>query len=730
MTIEPSNLSRFIETDPIGRAGEQTEQAVWDAFKSAFSGRDCLGYWRYPIFSRTGASRKEPDILMVDRTLGLVITEVKGITIEQITDINGHVWAFKDHYAESSSPYRQAEDHLYALLSYCDREQAIRRRVRGRVLVALPRITESQWQARGFDRLPGCPPIVFRDHLGPKTLLKRIETTSPVESGKMLDDEQWRILLSVVGGTSVIQPPRPAMASSPVGGRPSRATIIRQLNEKLYELDLQQAHIGLEIPPGAQRIRGIAGSGKTVLLCQKVANMHLKHPDWDIALVFFTRSLYGQIETLIDKWLKHFSCGELSYQEPRVRRKLRILHAWGGRDRPGLYSIVCRQHGKAALTVRDSGYRRPGESLADVCQQLLKTTPEIKPLFDAIVIDEGQDLVADPEELRFQDKQTIYWLAWQALKPIDVQNPASKRLIWAYDEAQSLDATTIPTASSMFGPEFRDLVRGSHKGGIKKSEVMRRCYRVPGPILTAAHAIGMGFLRPGGMLSGITDQQDWQNIGYEVEEGDFRKNNRIKLFRPDAYSPNPVPQLWGESVIDFKTYASRADELAALARNIHNNLTVDGLQPSRQILVLVLAHNYDVAGFERDVARTLMEYGLDIFVATGTRLNQIAPEYPDNDPDAFWYPGGVTVSRVARAKGNEADMVYLVGLDHIARRSDEVAMRNQLFIGMTRARGWVAISGTGDYPLYDELREVIRSGNSFTFEYTRSAPVRDLSDSD
>jgi superfamily I DNA and RNA helicase len=36
---------------------------------------------------------------------------------------------------------------------------------------------------------------------------------------------------------------------------------------------------------------------------------------------------------------------------------------------------------------------------------------------------------------------------------------------------------------------------------------MRRCYRTPGQILTAAHAMGMGLLRPEGMLTGITNKR-------------------------------------------------------------------------------------------------------------------------------------------------------------------------------------------------------------------------------
>ena len=43
--------------------------------------------------------------------------------------------------------------------------------------------------------------------------------------------------------------------------------------------------------------------------------MHLKHPDWDIALVFFTRSLYDSFIAQVDKWLRHFSNGETCYDE-------------------------------------------------------------------------------------------------------------------------------------------------------------------------------------------------------------------------------------------------------------------------------------------------------------------------------------------------------------------------------------------------------------------------------
>lgn len=709
---------RFIETEPIGKAGEHSEQKVWDAIKRAFSDRDCIGYWSYPIFSNTGETRKEPDILVLDRELGILIIEVKGITIDQITSVQGHLWTFQNFYCTSGSPYKQAENQLYSLLAYCDREEIIRKKVRSKVMIALPLITEKEWQAKGFDRLPNCPPILFKDQLGEKGLLSKVKAIAPIRFGQKLSDEQWEVLLAVIGGTPVLRKPivkLPTVSNN----KKNRSSVINDLCQRLYELDLQQTHIGMEIPPGPQRIRGIAGSGKTVLLCQKAAHMHLKHPDWDIALVFFTRSLYDQIENLVDKWIRHFSSGDMTYKNnPTAQRKLRVLHAWGARDRAGFYRTICQANQTSPLTPNNTDYGQPNEGLADITRMLLESK-NITPIFDAVLIDEGQDLVVDKEELLYQQKQAIYWMAYQSLKPVSQENPTQKRLIWAYDEAQSLSSSAIPSARGLFGdnPDFARFVTGMYTGGIKKSEIMHRCYRTPAPILTAAHAIGMGFLRPEGMLTGITQAEQWKAIGYEVE-GDFRrKNEPIKLHRPARNSPNPVPDLWDEPVLQLNLYGSRSEEMTVLAKNIKYNLAVDYLAHSRQILVIVLGDNFTAGKFETQVANFLMNEGIDVFIPTATGLNQPNPQYPNTNPDKFWHEGGVTISRIARAKGNEAEMVYVIGLDNVATNPDDISLRNQLFVAMTRARGWLTVSGTGDQnnSFYKEFRRVIDSGSSFEF---------------
>ncbi|NEP39103.1 MAG: DNA/RNA helicase, partial [Okeania sp. SIO2H7] len=385
------------------------------------------------------------------------------------------------------------------------------------------------------------------------------------------------------------------------------STAIDRMNAQLKQFSEENIELAKQIPPGPQRIRGIAGSGKTVLLCQKAAYMHLQHPEWDIALVFFTRSLYDLMESQVDFWLQYFSNGDKKYS--RQNSKLKVFHAWGAQDRNGLYRKIVKAHGLEPFPL-DNNKNVPPEKLADVVIQLLEAT-EIEPMFDAIIMDEGHDLVVR-DELKYGDKQPIYWMAWQALRPVDDKNPKQKRLIWAYDEAQSLHALNIPTAKELLGEEYSQLVQGFHPGGIKKSIIMKRCYRTPHPILTAAHAIGMGLLRPEGMLSGYTQKKDWKNIGYEMTVS-ASKERQITLHRPLENSPNPMPKISDVPVLQFNVFETREAELNALAKNLEKNLENGGLKPSRNILVVVLGSDRDEATELQDkVAEFLIDRGISI----------------------------------------------------------------------------------------------------------------------
>lgn len=711
---------KFITTEPIYFPGQKAEQKIWDAVRSAFNDREnCLCFWTYPIFIKDKQLCYEPDILIVDQEFGVIVIEVKNIFINQIKYIKGYDWFTENFYKSPINAYNQAKNQLQQLINYCNQRSLLKQKVRARALVALPSITEKQWRERGFHEQMSCPPILFQEHLAKTDLVEIIiQNAGQVQAGKPLKDEEWNLLQKIVcSPIPPIKPPQP-ISLKPIT---PHSQLIEKLQQWVSLTDIEQIHIGMSIPPGPQRIRGIAGSGKTVLLCQKAAWMHWYHPDWDIALVFFTRSLYDQAVSLVNQWLKFFSNGEVEYEPDKS--KLKILHAWGEDNQPGLYSTICDIQ-NINLIHNQPVIGSPTEKLAYLCRRVLTEYP-IKPIFDAILIDEGQDLALDERQLKFEDKQSIYWLAWQALRPVAAHTPDVRRLIWAYDEAQSLDALSVPTSKEVLGAQLSQMLGGKggawYEGGIRKAYAMRHCYRTPGNILTAAHAIGMGWLRPEGMLTGITNKKDWEHIGYEVE-GDFRKiGEQITISRPLKHSPNPVHHFWKGDLLKFNIYNSCEDELEALSQKIHQNINDDGLKPSRDILVIALGTEEESINLQKRAAYTLQKHGINFYIPSALKSNQFPEElsFQNKRPNQFWEEEAVTVSRIYRAKGNEAYMVHLIGFNNIAKNESSISLRNQLFVALTRSKAWVNLSGVKEYPMCEEMRQAIKNGNTFTFNYKK-----------
>ncbi|MCC0178993.1 pentapeptide repeat-containing protein [Waterburya agarophytonicola K14] len=713
-------MGNFIVTETFGDRGEGGEKLVWDSVKVAFSARNCLGYWRYPIFSQSGKFRKETDVLIADRFLGLMVIEVKGIKIEQLVNIQGHQWEYHNFYTESGNPYQQAERQLFALLEYSDREPLLKQKVTSKVLIALPYITQAEWQNKGFHKLPNSPPILFQEHLGnPQLLLNLITNTPPLIRGEILTPTQWELLLAVLGGTPLYQPDYRYLPCR----KNSRRHVITQVRSRLTQLDLQQEKIAKQIPNGMQRIRGIAGSGKTVLLCQKAALMSVKYPEWQIALVFFSRSLYDSITQQVDKWIRHYTQDKTSYHPQKSN--LKILHAWGSKQQPGFYSTICKAVAYLPLAVPFTTSKKPNEALAEACVELLenRTIPQ---LFDAVLIDEAQDLIAN--NWKYQDKQPFYWLVYQSLRPVNSIHPEQRRLIWAYDELQSLDSLNLPEPREMFGEELGHLVTGKYNQQINKTEIIYRCYRTPHQVIFTAHAIAMGLLRKKGIITGSKDVEEWQALGYKISQGD-RDKSKFILKRESHNSPNIINELCQEDTIHFDRFTSRQQELTVLAQKIEQNLNRDNLQPDREILIIVLGEYYDTTSLVKQTATFLINQGINIYLPSQSNFNRLDTPPEQRNYNQFWYPGAITISTIYRAKGQEADMVYLIGLDNIARHESNLYLRNQLLVALTRTRAWVNISGIGDYALYQELRQLINSKEQIKINI-HSLPQRELRTSD
>ena len=157
-----------------------------------------------------------------------------------------------------------------------------------------------------------------------------------------MNDDQFRMVNEALEGMATLRPPA-SRGDAPEG---SKGAIMREIERHIANLDWYQK-AAIEFPEGPQRIRGLAGSGKTVVLAMKTAYLHGSHREWNLAVTFQTRALQQQLRDLVRGfYIALFSA------EPDFDR-VQIMHAWGSSRQKGFYSEVCRRQGFPA---RDFNY--------------------------------------------------------------------------------------------------------------------------------------------------------------------------------------------------------------------------------------------------------------------------------------------------------------------------------------------------------------------------------------
>ena len=240
-----------------------------------------------------------------------------------------------------------------------------------------------------------------------------------------------------------------------------KAKKIFEMNDKIERYDENQMEAILTDPIGIQRIRGMAGSGKTIVLARKAVELHTKHPDWNIVVTFQTRSLSGQIYNFIDKFYKLKNDGK----SPDYK-KLKIMNAWGSSTNKGVYYEICIANEINPQTF-NYGKMRYGNKNAfeGVCEEALKEIKEFKKIYDCIIIDEAQDF-----------KENFYKICLNSLTN-------EKRLVYAYDELQNLNDVSMKEPKELFETD------------IKSDTPLKVCYRNQSKVIVTAHAIGCGIYR-------------------------------------------------------------------------------------------------------------------------------------------------------------------------------------------------------------------------------------------
>lgn len=517
------------------------------------------------------------------------------------------------------------------------------------------------------------------------------------------NNDLYRMTLSAIESLSSI---RKSRSKREVYRSDSRGAKLKRLEDSIATLDHRQNKAVIETVDGVQRIRGLAGSGKTIVLALKAAYLHTQYPDWRIAVTFHTRSLKGQFRRLINNF-----CIEQSGEEPDWT-KIRIINAWGapgGDARDGVYYEYCRATGTEFFDFRSASIRFGGSERAfdGACQAALANASDAVHLYDVILADEAQDFA--PSFLK---------LCYSMLKP-------PKRLVYAYDELQNLSGTSLPPPEEIFGNDGAGRPLVTFGDDRRQDVILQKCYRNSRPVLVSAHGLGFGIYReaPHGAPTGLVQMFDypalWEEIGYKIKSGQLTKGQHIVLERTTETSPRFLEEHSDiDDLVQFIKFDDEAQQNAWLVQQIQNNLTVDELR--HDDIIVINSDPRTARGSTGPIRRKLFEAGVQTHLAG-----------VDTDADVFFRTDtpSVTFTGIYRAKGNEAGMVYVINAqDCNSSGAGLSSLRNRLFTAITRSKAWVRVIGYGPrmQELIDEFFALKERGFVLDFTYPDDALLSKL----
>lgn len=468
----------------------------------------------------------------------------------------------------------------------------------------------------------------------------------------------------------------------------SRGAKLKALEDSIANLDRNQSTAVIETVEGVQRIRGLAGSGKTIVLALKVAYLHAKNPDWKIAVTFNSRALKNQFKHFITLFtLEHIS------EEPDWD-KIDIIHAWGSPSIRGIYYELCLKHNIEYLDFRtaESLAASYGKGFDVACDKAYSAISDFQQYYDVILIDEAQDF--SPYFLR---------LCYSILN-------SPKRLVYAYDELQNISNKQMPPPEELFGSDAneRPIVSLQNSFGKPKQDiVLDVCYRNSRPLLATAHALGFGIYRKKGLIQMFEQHQLWKDVGYKVKEGKLADGQVVTLYRDEQASPKFLEQHSSiDDLISFKTFDSSAEQTEYLVAEIEKNITEDELKLDD--IMVIHPDPYTAKRAVGAIRTELFNKNINSNLAGVTTT-----------PDDFFNDNAIVFTQIYRAKGNEASMVYIINAHECFDAYNRTQKRNMLFTALTRSKAWVRVIGYGSdmKELQEEFNEVKHNDYELRFAY-------------
>lgn len=599
-----------------------------------------------PTLAKT--KRRPPDLVLGHPDVGVLIFEAKGHQLDEIQNIEaGYLHILYENQLRPINVIRQSEEQLYLI------QDAITRLLPNRwssplinAVIAFPNIALRAWQARGYHEHHPMDSLLFSEQIDEPAQLRAMldglvrDTLQLSKKEQPITEEHWLPIAKAFGNSDVINPP--AEIRLDVDERCLGAYVDEVQSTEKYLSEEQKELIQLRIGGFPRVIRGVAGSGKTVVLAALAARyLHSRYPEDTprMAVTCFNRTLVPFLQNRIEAaWQGYGYLVEMPLVQERIVHFNGLLWKLAEESRGAIKPILIR-------TVSC-----PIKRAQLYCNQLkeLETNNPARYhalCFDAIFVDEAQDFA--PEE---------FALLLALLRPHP--ETGEKNLILCYDDAQNLYGRQRPV--------WRNI--GINVAIGDRSRVMRYCFRNSRQTVELAFNVLTGTQAPPDLR---VHTRQYADVGY------LREHNLITeeetCFRIHFADRNDVAPI-------VQTFSLRHAELDWVVAQVVQLIKDEAVRPEDILLLTPMprAGAVDVDYLERQFHKQLPAIPL-YFAAAG-----------ENKDAQIFAPNRLTLSTVFSAKGYDAPIVFVFGTDLFPYTKEG---RAAFYVAATRAKLRLYLSG-------------------------------------
>ncbi len=408
----------------------------------------------------------------------------------------------------------------------------------------------------------------------------------------------------------------------------------------------QQRLSNLELDGKPRLVRGVAGSGKSLVLCTwlaKTAQRVLGQKDFRIWAVYANQSLHTLLRESIESAWKDLNHGQLFGQDAFPWKNVSLLHV-----KTVLAGLL--PSARLSMDAFDFDYDRAAKEFLN-----RQDVAELLPRCDALFIDEAQDM--GPSTLK---------LLLAMVQLSDPANNNSRSANIFYDNAQNIYGRGTPRWSD-FGIDMRG-----------RSTVMKESFRSTHPI--TEFAVNVLYR----LLPSSVPRERRGLLSMGLMERCKRKGQEwIKVRFNQVHGPKPI----------FRKFPNVEAELQSIGNHLTYLITKEGVSPAD--ICLIYNGQSAVKLLEAKLGPRMAELGVELSVQTSRRFERQANTLVVTTSHSF--------------KGYEAEVVLIPCADQYVTAANQI-LANNLYVAMTRARSLLAVySLNSQSPAVQQLNEAFDS---------------------